>query len=56
MRFYCTHFNFCRDHRELKNKKGVLEKKTPAQECEITKRKWKLAELLKYRCLKISTI
>ena len=55
MRFYCTHFNFCREHKGLKNENGVLKKKTPAQECEITERKWKLTELLNYRCLKIST-
>lgn len=55
MRFYCTHFNFCRDHKGLKNEKRVLEKKTPAQECGITKKRWKLTELLNYRCLKIST-
>jgi len=55
MRFYCTHFNFCRDHKGLKNEKRVLEKKTPAQECGITKKRWKLIELLNYRCLKIST-
>jgi len=36
MRLYCTHFNFCTSHRELKNKEGVLENKTPAQECRIT--------------------
>jgi IS1 family transposase len=55
MRFYCTHFNFCRNHKGLKNEKRVLEKKTPAQECGITKKRWKLTELLNYRCLKIST-
>ena len=55
MRFYCTYFNFCRDHRGLTKEKGVLEKKTPAQESGIAKKKWKLAELLNYRCLKIST-
>lgn len=52
MRLYCTHFNFCRDHRGLKNKKEVLEKKIPAQGCRITNRKWKFAEVLNYRSLK----
>ena len=54
MRFYCTHFNFCRDHRGLTNEKekGILEKKTPAEECRITDKKWKFVELLKYRSRK----
>jgi hypothetical protein len=52
MRLYCTHFNFCRDHRGLKNKEGILENKTPAEECGITNRKWKFTELLNYRGLK----
>lgn len=54
MRLYCTYFNFCRDHRGLKNEMemGVLEKRTPAQECRITNKKWKLTELLNYRSLK----
>ena len=52
MRLYCTHFNFCRDHRGLKNKEGVLENKTPAQDCRITNKKWKFIELLNYRSLK----
>jgi hypothetical protein len=53
MRFYCTHFNFCRDHIGLKNKTemGVLEKRTPAQESGISSKKWKLAEVLQYRSL-----
>ena len=57
MRLYCTHFNFCRVHRGLtkEKEKGVLEKKTPAEECGIIKEKWKLAELLNYRYLKTST-
>jgi len=52
MRIYCTHFNFCRSHRGLKNKEGVLENKTPAQECRINTKKWKFIELLNYRSLK----
>ena len=52
MRLYFTHFNFCRDHRVLKNEEGILENKTPTEKCEITNRKWKFTELLKYRGLK----
>jgi IS1 family transposase len=57
IRLYCTHFNFCRNHMGLtkENENGVSEKKTPAQESGITKNKWKLTELLNYRCFKIST-
>jgi IS1 family transposase len=57
MRLYCTHFNFCRDHRGLTKEKenGVSEKKTPAQESGIIKSKWTLTELLNYRCFKTST-
>jgi hypothetical protein len=48
MRLYCTYFNFCREHRvltkEMKNRS--LENKTPAEECRITKKKWKFTELL----------
>ena len=57
MRLYCTHFNFYRNYKGLtkEKKKGVLEKKTPAQESEIIKKKWRFIELLNYRCLKIST-
>jgi hypothetical protein len=57
MRLYCTHFNFCRDHRGLTKEKenGVSEKKTPAQESGIIKSKWILTELLNYRCFKTST-
>jgi len=57
MRLYCTHFNFCRDHRGLTKEKenGVLGKKTPAEKYGITKNKWTLADLLKYRNRKIST-
>jgi hypothetical protein len=38
MRLYCTHFNFCRGYRGLtkEKEKGVLGKKTPAEECGIT--------------------
>ena len=32
--------------------KGRMGKNTPAEECGITKRKWKLTELLNYRFLK----
>mgnify|MGYP000894741075 CR=1 FL=1 len=42
MRLYCAYFNFFRDHRGLKNEMGVLEKITPAQECRIIYKKWKL--------------
>ena len=37
IRLYCTHFNFCREHRGLIEEKenGVSEKKTPAKECGI---------------------
>jgi hypothetical protein len=31
---------------------GVLEKKTPAKECRITDKKWKLTKLLNYRSFK----
>ena len=57
MRLYCTHFNFCRDHRGLKKEKenGVLGKKTPAEKYGITKNKWTLTDLLNYRNRKIST-
>ena len=57
MRLYCTHFNFCRGYRGLtkEKEKGVLGKKTPAEECGITNKKWKLGELLNYRYLKTST-
>ncbi len=57
MRLYCTHFNFCRDHRGLTKGKenGILIKKTPAEEAGITKNKWALTELLNYRNIKIST-
>ncbi len=57
MRLYCTHFNFCRDHRGLKKEKenGVLGKKTPAEKYGITKNKWTLTDLLNYRNNKIST-
>lgn len=51
IRLYSTHFNFCRDHRGLikENQNGDLERKTPAQEAGITKRKWTLRDLLNYR-------
>lgn len=57
MRLYCTHFNFCRDHRGLTKEKenGVLVKKTPAEKSGITKNKWTLTDLLNYRNNKIST-
>jgi hypothetical protein len=56
MRLYCTHFNFCRNHRGLTKEKesGVLEKKAPAQESEIIKKKWRFTELLNYRCQNIN--
>lgn len=34
---------------------GVFEKKTPAQESGITKKKWSLTELLNYKSIKMST-
>jgi IS1 family transposase len=57
MKLYITHFNFCRNHMGLKKEKedGVFEKKTPAQESGITKKKWSLTELLNYKSTKIST-
>lgn len=57
IRLYCTHFNFCREHRGLIEEKenGVSEKKTPAKECGIIQEKWTLRELLNYRPLKTST-
>ena len=57
MRLYCTHFNFCRDHRGLTKEKenGVLGKKTPAEKSGITENKWTLTDLLNYRNKKIST-
>lgn len=50
MRLYCTHFNFYRDHRGLTKEKDnrVLDIKTPAKECRITKNKWTLTYLLNY--------
>jgi hypothetical protein len=57
MRFYCTHFNFCRHHRGLTKEKEDegSRKKTPAEESGITKKKWTLNKLLNYRNIKIST-
>ena len=57
MKFYCTHFNFCRDHMGLTKEKenGLMEKNTPAKKAGITKGKWTLTKLLNYRCIKIST-
>jgi hypothetical protein len=57
MRLYCTHFNFCREHEGLTKEvgKGAKYKRTPSQECGITRKKWTLAELLNYRPLKTST-
>lgn len=55
MRLYCTHFNFCRDHRGLTKENGVLGKKTPAEKAGITKNKWTLTDLLNYRNRKRST-
>jgi hypothetical protein len=48
MRLYYTYFNFCRNHKGLTKEKesGVLEKKTPAQESEIIKKKRRFTELL----------
>jgi hypothetical protein len=39
MRFYCTHFNFCRDHMGLTKEKEnePMEKNTPSKEAGITK-------------------
>ena len=57
MKFYCTHFNFCRDHIGLTKEKenGLMEKNTPEKEFGIIKSKWAFAQLLNYRCIKIST-
>lgn len=57
MRLYYTHFNFCREHRGLTKERewGDLKEKAPAEESGITNKKWKLTELLNYRCLKTST-
>ena len=48
MKFYCTHFNFCRDHMGLTKEKenGLMEKNTPEKEAGITKSKWAFAQLL----------
>ena len=48
MKFYCTHFNFCRDHMGLTKEKenGLMERNTPAKEAGITKDKWTLTKLL----------
>lgn len=54
MRLYCIYFNFCRNYKGLTKEKGVLEKKTPAQESEIIKKKWRFTELLNYRCQNIN--
>lgn len=57
MKLYCTHFNFCREHMGLmkENENGISRKRTPAQESGITKSKWTLTQLLKYKCIKTST-
>ncbi len=54
MRLYCTYFNFYRYHKGLRSEKekGILGKRAPAEECRITKKKWKFTELLNYRSLK----
>ena len=53
MKFYCTHFNFCRDHMGLTKEKenGLMERNTPEKEAGITKGKWTLTKLLNYRCI-----
>ena len=58
MNLYCTHFNFCREHGGLtyEDERGVKCKNTPARECGITEAKWKLRELLTFKCFKTSTI
>ncbi len=57
MMLYCTHFNFCREHSGLtyEDKRGIKCKNTPAREAKITKSKWKLRDLMTFRCFKTST-
>jgi IS1 family transposase len=56
MKLYCTHFNFCREHRGLryKDERGIECKNTPAREAGITESSWTLKELLTFRCFKTS--
>ncbi len=54
MKLYCTHFNFCREHRGLKYKdeRGIQCKNTPARQAGITDSKWTLRNLLTFKCFK----
>jgi len=57
MKLYCTHFNFCREHGGLvyEDERGIKCKNTPAREAKITESKWKLRDLMTFRCFKTST-
>ena len=57
IKVYWIHFNFCREHMGLmkENENGISIKRTPEQESGITKGKWTLTQLLKYKCIKTST-
>lgn len=50
MRLYCTYFTFTEIKGDLTKEKDnrVLDIKTPAKECRITKNKWTLTYLLNY--------
>jgi len=52
MKFYCTHFNFCRVHGGLKYKdeRGIQCRNTPARQTGITDSKWTLKNLLTFKC------
>lgn len=54
MKLYCAHFNFCREHGGLryKDERDVECKNTPAREAGITDSKWKLRDLLTFKCFK----
>jgi IS1 family transposase len=57
MMLYCTHFNFCREHSGLayEDERGIKCKNTPARVAKITESKWKLKDLMTFRCFKTST-
>jgi IS1 family transposase len=56
MKLYCTHFNFCREHKglEYEDERKVKRKNIPARECGIIESKWKLRDLLTFKSLKTS--
>ena len=63
MILYCTHFNFCREHRVLTyhdetyhDEKGFKCKNTFTREIGTTELEWILEELLTFRCFKTSAL